>query len=53
MEEAKYIGNFISCAVANDYVAEYYADAPYTSCLHEDYIVLPKQFVKREINYAK
>jgi len=21
--------------------------------LHEDYIVLPKQFVKREINYAK
>lgn len=52
MEEPKYIGNFINCAYANNYVAEYYYDAPYTVCLHEDYIVLPKHFVKKEITYG-
>ena len=46
MEEPKYIGNFKSCAVANNYVKEYYDDAPYTVCLHEDYIVLPSNFIK-------
>ena len=51
MEEPKYIGNFESCAHANSYVVEYYHDAPYTVCLHEDYIVLPQNFTKREINY--
>lgn len=51
MEEPKYIGNFINCAVANKYVQEYYADAPYTSCLREEYIMLPEHFVRREINY--
>jgi len=51
MEDPQYIGNFMSCAVANQYVAEYYADAPYTSCLHEDYIRLPEGFIKKEVRY--
>lgn len=53
MEEPKYIGNFLNCAVANSYVEEYYKDAPYTVCLHEDYIVLPNNLVRREINYER
>jgi hypothetical protein len=53
MEEPKYIGNFENCAVANLYVEEYYKDAPYTVCLHEDYIVLPDNFVRREVNYER
>ena len=53
MEEPKYIGNFESCAHANNYVAEYYHDAPYTVCLHENYINLPKDFVKREVHVKK
>ena len=53
MEEPKYIGNFESCAVANNYVKEYYHDAPYTVCLHEDYIVLPSNFIKKEVHYGK
>jgi len=51
MESPQYQGNFVDCAHANAYVAEYYPDAPYIICLHEDYINLPKEFVKREINY--
>jgi hypothetical protein len=53
MEEPKYIGNFESCAVANMYVAEYYHDAPYTVCLHEDYIVLPSNFIKKEVHHGQ
>ena len=53
MEEPKYIGNFESCAHANNYVQEYYADAPYTKCMHEDYLFLPENFIKREIKYGK
>jgi hypothetical protein len=52
MEEPKYIGNFINCAYANDYVAEYYHDAPYTVCLHQDYIVLPSNFIRKEVHYG-
>jgi hypothetical protein len=53
MEEPKYIGNFKNCAYANDYVAEYYHDAPYTVCLHQDYIVLPSNFIRKEVHYGK
>ena len=49
MEDPKYMGHFESCAVANNYVQEYYSDAPYTICLHEDYIHLPEGLIKREI----
>lgn len=52
MEEPKYIGHFENCALANNYVQEYYSDAPYTICLHEDYINLPEHLVKREIHEA-
>ena len=52
MEEPKYIGNFESCAVANLYVAKYYKDAPYTICLHEDYIHLPDNLIKRDVNVS-
>lgn len=53
MEEPKYIGSFHDCALANNYVKEYYADAPYTVCLHENYIVLPNNFIKKEVHYGK
>ena len=49
MDSPKYIGHFVSCAVANQYVQEFYKDAEYTSCLHEDYIYMPKEFIKKEI----
>lgn len=49
MEEPKYIGHMESCAVANNYVQKYYKDAPYTICLHEDYINLPDHIIKIEI----
>lgn len=53
MDSPEYIGHFISCAVANQYIQEHYKDAEYTSCLHEDYIYMPKGFVKKEIDYGK
>ena len=49
MDSPQYIGHFSSCAAANDYVKEHYKDAPYTTCLFEDYINLPKDLVKKEI----
>jgi hypothetical protein len=53
MEEPKYIGHFQNCAVANNYVQEYYHDAPYTVCLHEDYINLPPTIIKKEVHYGE
>jgi len=50
MDSPQYIGHFVSCAVANQYVQEFYKDAEYTSCLHEDYIYMPKGFIKKEID---
>lgn len=49
MDNPQYVGSFTSCAAANDHVKEYYADAKYTTCLHEDYMFLPKDFLKKEI----
>ena len=45
-EPGEYVGHFLSCAHANRYVQEHYADADYTICLHEDYIVLPRELIK-------
>jgi hypothetical protein len=53
MEDPKYIGHFQNCAIANNYVQEYYYDAPYTICLHEDYINLPPTIIKKEVHYGK
>lgn len=53
MDSPEYKGNFVDCATANSWVAKYYPDAPYTVCLHEDYINLPKNFIKREVHYGQ
>lgn len=53
MEDPEYKGHFIDCATANAYVAEYYSDAPYTICLHENYIFLPDHIIKKEVNYER
>jgi hypothetical protein len=53
MEDPKYIGHFQNCAIANNYVQEYYYDAQYTICLHEDYINLPPTIIKKEVHYGK
>jgi len=45
----KYVGHFVDCTRANEYVMENYPKAEYTCCLHEDYIHLPKDLVKKEI----
>jgi hypothetical protein len=49
MDSPEYIGHFSSCATANEYVKEHYKDAPYTTCLFEDYINLPKGLIKKDI----
>lgn len=53
MDDPQYIGNFVSCAHANQYVQEFYPTAEYTVCLYQDYIVLPEHFVRKEIDYGK
>ena len=53
MEEPKYMGHFKNCAIANDYVQKYYHDAPYTICLHEDFINLPPTIIKKEIYHEQ
>lgn len=50
MSQPEYIGNFKSCAHATSYCEEHCTEAEYTSCLHEDYIYMPKGFVKKEID---
>jgi hypothetical protein len=53
MDDPVYKGNFVNCEVAQMYIDEYYSDAPYTICLHESYIVLPKHIVKKDVNYVR
>lgn len=53
MDDPVYKGNFVNCQVAQMYIDEYYPDAPYTICLHESYIVLPKHIVKKDVNYVR
>lgn len=50
MNNPQYEGHFESCAKANIYMMENYPEAVYSSCLHEDYIFLPKNLNRREIN---
>lgn len=49
MQTPEYIGNFNSCADATLWCSKHCEEAEYTSCLHEDYVYLPKGFVKKEI----
>lgn len=49
MDDPMYVGNFSTCAHAQAYCNEFYPEAEYTSCLHEDYMFLPEGFIKKEI----
>ncbi len=49
MQTPEYVGNFNSCADATWWCQQHCQEAEYTSCLHEDYMFLPKGFVKKEI----
>lgn len=51
MNTPKYEGHFVDCANANSYAAEHYPEAVYTTCLHEDYMYLPKNLIKKEIKW--
>ena len=46
-----YVGHFESCAHANQWVVENYTqeEINWVKCLHEDYIYLPKGFIKKEM----
>lgn len=50
-----YVGNFESCAHAHSYVAANYksSEINWVKCLHEDYLFLPKNFIKKEIKYEQ
>jgi len=49
MKHPEYVGHFVDCTRANEYVMQNYPKAEYTSCLHEDYIHLPLGLIKKEI----
>jgi len=48
-----YVGNFESCARAHSYVAENFdsKEVNWVKCQHEDYLYLPKNFIKKEVRY--
>jgi len=50
-----YVGSFETCAHAHSYVHENFTkeEVNWIKCLHEDYIVLPKNFIKKEIKYEQ
>jgi len=47
----QYIGNFETCAFANNYVQIKLENVYRTSCLHEDYVWLPEGHQKRVIHF--
>jgi hypothetical protein len=49
MQTPEYQGHFQSCGYATEWCKVYCEGAEYTSCLHEDYIYLPKDFIKKEV----
>ena len=51
MDEHLYIGHFKSCDAAYVYIEQHYAPQEYTwiKCLHQDYINLPKNLIKKEM----
>jgi len=51
MNSPQYVGHFVDCATANEYVKKNYPEAEYTSCLYEDYINLPEGLIKKEITW--
>ena len=53
MAQPEYVGNFESCAHATQWCQTHCKEAEYTTCLHEDYMYLPKNFMKKEIQYEQ
>jgi len=51
MDTPEYVGHFKSCADANNYVKDNYKNAKYTTCLYQDFINLPKDLIKKEIEW--
>jgi len=50
-----YIGSFESCAHAHSYIEQHYTEQEinWINCQHEDYLYLPKNFIKKEIKYEQ
>lgn len=48
LSDYEYVGHFQSCANCNTFVDENYNNVEWTKCLQEDYVVLPKGFIKKE-----
>lgn len=53
MGNPQYAGNFTSCAAADQYAKDCCKEAEYVSCLHEDYVFLPKGHIKKEVDYGQ
>jgi len=50
MQKAEYVGNFESCAHANQYLLEHdseFKERTWDKCLHQDYLFLPKNFIMK------
>ena len=52
LDEHLYIGHFKSCDAAYVYIEQHYEPQEYTwiKCLHQDYINLPKNLIKKEMD---
>lgn len=48
-----YIGTFQNCEQAESYYIEYLEDHKGYSCLHQDYIMLPKDFEHKYMLFSK
>ena len=55
LQNQQYIGSFKSCAACNSHVHEFFKEekVEWVKCLHEDYIVLPQGFIKKEVRYER
>jgi len=51
--DSLYIGNFNNCAEAHSYVANNFhkSEINWVKCQHQDYLYLPKNFIKKEIKW--
>ena len=52
LDEHLYIGHFKSCDAAYTFIEQHYEPQEYTwiKCLHQDYINLPKNLIKKEMD---
>ena len=47
--DLQYVGNFVSCDVAHEYINIHHKGAKESRCILEEYMHLPKDFKKRII----